>query len=113
MRPAAARAPSGVRLCHAGADMDIDRHVHASELSRCAVSSEEELVRAAREAGLDAVVFTNHDRLMAPAHLEELTARHAPLRVFGGIEVSLESEHVIVLGIHDTALEIGSRTVPP
>lgn len=93
--------------------MKIDLHVHAKELSQCSVSSEEELIQSAIKQGLDAIVFTNHDRLVSPARLEALNARYAPFGVFGGVEVSLDMEHIIVLGIHDPALEIGSQAKPP
>ncbi len=70
------------------------------------------MVRSAIEHGLDAIVFTNHDRLVAPSRLAALNARYAPFKIFGGIEVTLNSEHMIVLGIHDAALELGAHAAP-
>lgn len=71
------------------------------------------MIRSAIAHGLDAIVFTNHDRLVTPARLEALNARYTPFRIFGGVEVTLDSEHIIVLGIHDPALELGSEETPP
>jgi len=85
--------------------MRIDLHVHTQERSFCARSSEDEQIGAAIAAGLDALVITDHDRLVGEEHLASLNARYAPFRVFGGVEVSLGLEHVLVLGIHDAVLE--------
>ncbi len=65
------------------------------------------MIAAAKEAGLDAVVFTDHNRLAPPAHLEELNRKHAPFRIFTGIEVDASGEHIIVVGLADGALEKG------
>jgi histidinol phosphatase-like PHP family hydrolase len=85
--------------------MKIDLHVHTKERSYCGRSTEEEQVRAAIDAGLDAIVFTDHNRLAPPARLQELNTKYAPFQIFGGIEVSITSEHILVLGVHDDALE--------
>ncbi|MBD3309167.1 hypothetical protein GF339_22380 [candidate division KSB3 bacterium] len=85
--------------------MKIDLHVHTREHSFCGRSTAEEQVRAAVEAGLDALVFTNHNRLVPQPRLEDLNEKYAPFQVFGGIEVDINDEHILVIGIHDTALE--------
>ncbi|MGC9356339.1 MAG: PHP-associated domain-containing protein [Anaerolineae bacterium] len=90
--------------------MKIDMHVHAQERSFCSRSSEEEMIQAAITAGLDALVFTDHDRLVPRARLTTLNVRYAPFRVFGGIEVSLGLEHILVFGVQDPALEDGNWT---
>jgi len=85
--------------------MKIDLHVHTQERSSCGKSSEEEQIRAAMAMGLDAIVFTDHDRLAPPGRLQELNNNYAPFKVFGGIEVSIGNEHLLVLGVHDYSLE--------
>lgn len=92
--------------------MKIDLHVHARERSRCSRATEVELIQAALACGLDAFVFTDHDRLVPPQHLLALNKQYAPFRVFGGIEVSVDGEHVLVLGLHDEALETTTWTYP-
>ena len=67
--------------------MNIDLHVHASERSKCARSSEQELIREGIRIGLDALVFTDHNRLVPPERLVELNEEFAPFRIFGGIEM--------------------------
>lgn len=89
--------------------MKIDLHVHTRERSQCGSSAAEEQICAAIDAELDAIVFTDHDRL-APLHfLQVMNEKYAPFRVFGGIEVSIEVdwsyEHLLVLGVHDDVLE--------
>lgn len=85
--------------------MSIDLHVHTQERSLCARSPEEAQIQAAISCGLDAVAITDHDRLVPEERLAYLNAKYAPFCIFGGIEVSLHTEHVLVLGIHDATLE--------
>lgn len=63
------------------------------------------MVEAAKAAGLDAIVLTDHGRLAPPERLAELNARHAPFRIFPGIEVSLPAEDIVVVGLEHPRLE--------
>ncbi len=85
--------------------MKIDLHVHCRERSPCSVASEIDLIQRAIFAGLDAIVFTDHDRLVPVVHLAALNQRFSPFRIFGGIEITLSEEHILVFGIQDAALE--------
>ncbi len=85
--------------------MKIDLHVHCMERSPCSVSSELALIQSATSAGLDAIAFTDHDRLVPAAHLEELNRQFSPFCIFGGIEITLLEEHILVFGVQDRALE--------
>ncbi len=85
--------------------MKIDLHVHSSERSPCGQASEEKQIRAAIAAGLDAIVFTDHHRLVPQKRLEELNRRYTPFRIFGGIEITTDGEDVLVLGLQDPTLE--------
>ncbi len=85
--------------------MKIDLHVHCSERSGCSRASENDLVQRAIATGLDAIAFTDHDRLVPAFHLAELNQRFAPFRIFGGIEITLPEEHILVFGIQDPLLE--------
>ncbi len=67
--------------------------------------SEAEQIQAALRGGLDGMVFSDHDRLVDRQHLAELNRSYAPLHIFTGIEVTLAQEHVLVIGVHDPALE--------
>jgi len=92
--------------------MKIDLHVHTRERSACAQASEEEQIRAAIAAGLDAIAITDHHRLVPPEHLAELNRRYAPFRIFGGIEMTIGKEDFLVLGVPDPRLEQPVWTYP-
>jgi len=100
-----------IMLCD-WAEMKIDLHVHTKERSACGQASEEDQIRAAIEAGLDAIVFTDHHLLVPREQLKALNDRYAPFRVFGGIEITVDGEDFLVLGFHHRSLEKASWTYP-
>ena len=69
------------------------------------MASETEQIKAAMRAGLDGISFSDHDCLVDRRHLAELNRQYAPFRIFTAIEVSLASEHVLVIGVADPELE--------
>lgn len=85
--------------------MKIDLHVHTSDRSACGKASEAEQIHAAIQAGLDAIVFMDHRRLAPVDTIKRLNDTYAPFRVFGGIELTVDEEDVIILGINDSRLE--------
>ena len=85
--------------------MRVDLHVHCRERSGCGRSSAEEQIIAAVNSGLDAIVFTDHNRLVPDRRLQMFNEKYAPFRIFGGIEVSVEEEHVLVFGVNEPCLE--------
>lgn len=85
--------------------MLIDLHVHCSERSACGRSGEEEMVESAVGFGLGGIFFTDHDRNAPAGRLSELNARFAPFKIFRGIEVSAEGEHIVVPGLESRELE--------
>lgn len=86
--------------------MKIDLHVHAKERSGCSVSGEQEIIASARARGLDALAFTDHERLVPASRLAELNRLNAPFRIFSGIELhTAEEEDVLVFGIQDPRIE--------
>ena len=85
--------------------MKIDLHVHTAERSNCSRATEEEQIRAAIDAGLDAIVFTDHCKLAPAERLEKLNEKYDGLWILGGIEITVDREDVIVFGIHDPELE--------
>lgn len=91
--------------------MKIDFHVHSSERSACGQAGEVEQVKAAVAAGLDAVVFTDHGKLVPADRLNLLNQQFAPFHVFGGIEISLE-EDILVIGLQERKLEKAQWTYP-
>jgi histidinol phosphatase-like PHP family hydrolase len=85
--------------------MKIDLHVHTSERSDCAKSTEHEQIQAAIKAGLDGIAITDHEKLVPAQRLDELRAQYAPFIIYTGIEVPANWLHWLVLGLHDPLLE--------
>lgn len=84
----------------------IDLHVHTRERSACGRSSAEEQIEFAIDAGLDAIGFADHDTLWPKGELQDLNQTYAPFKIFGGIEITVNSgEHLLVYGIDDERLE--------
>ena len=102
--------PGGPVFCRAAAfkrynrRMNIDLHVHSSPRSSCARASVEEQAFAAQRAGLDGIVFTDHHRLVPHQQLSALEQAFAPLRVWGGVEITT-LEDFLILGVDHPALE--------
>lgn len=92
--------------------MKIDLHVHCSDRSECAVVTEQGQIQAAIASGLDAIVFCDHARLVDREHLEELNHQYAPFRIFGGIEITVGCEDLLVIGVYDRVLEQKDWTYP-
>src|SRR3990172_8820641 len=87
------------------ASMLIDLHSHTSVGSACAYQSPDELIGAARQAGMDGVCLTEHDWLWSEKDLRRLRERHDFL-VLGGVEVATELGEVLVFGMHTPTYNI-------
>lgn len=82
--------------------MRIDIHVHTLPRSPCSTMTPEEAVRAAMGAGLEGVVFSEHDTLWTEDELAQLRRKFGEkLKIFAGVEVSCEEGHFICLGLED------------
>jgi predicted metal-dependent phosphoesterase TrpH len=79
----------------------IDHHVHTTRYSPDSDIRPHELIEAARAAGLDGVVITEHDEQWRPDELAELAARAGGLVVLSGVEVSAREGHFLVYGLPD------------
>jgi predicted metal-dependent phosphoesterase TrpH len=76
----------------------IDLHCHTSARSGCSSLSPEELVGLAKERGLNAVCFTEHDRSWSDLELAALGSR-MDFCLFRGMEVTTELGHALVFGL--------------
>jgi histidinol phosphatase-like PHP family hydrolase len=92
--------------------LKIDLHVHCSDRSECAVVTEHAQIQAAIASGLDAIVFCDHARLVGKEHLLELNRQYAPFLIFGGIEITVGVEDLLVIGVNDRLLEQKDWTYP-
>lgn len=85
--------------------MRVDIHVHTNKYSACGVSTPDEMIQAAIDSGLDAIVLTEHDYMWQPRELAALQARYTQIKLFAGIEVSIDDEeHIVVVGVPDPSL---------
>jgi len=78
--------------------MLIDLHAHTWPRSHDSVLNPDDLVARAKQAGLDAIVFTEHDTVWDRKSVDELCAKHNFL-VIAGIEISTDDGHILSFGI--------------
>src|SRR5215510_12982192 len=78
--------------------MLIDLHSHTWPRSHDSVLNPDDLVQRAKRAGLDAIVFTEHDTLWDERSLREIRERHNFL-VLAGVEISTDDGHILAFGI--------------
>jgi len=83
--------------------MKFDLHLHTSRHSPDSETDPFDLLKAARKAGLDGIVLTEHDYLWPEAELDELRAADPGLVILGGIEVTGRGGDMLVYGITDTS----------
>jgi predicted metal-dependent phosphoesterase TrpH len=81
--------------------MKFDLHIHTTRHSPDSVMDPFDLLRRARQVGLDGVVITEHDWLWTEAELEELRAAARGLVVLAGIEVSCREGHFLTYGVRN------------
>ena len=79
--------------------MLIDLHTHTQPLSHDSLLSPDDLIEAAKAAGLDAVCLTEHDFVWDPEAARDLARRHS-FRIIPAIEVNTEDGHFLAFGIH-------------
>ena len=78
--------------------MFIDLHSHTWPRSHDSVLNPDDLIVRAKQAGLDAVVFTEHDTCWDAKSIDELSAKHSFL-VLAGIEISTDDGHMLAFGL--------------
>jgi predicted metal-dependent phosphoesterase TrpH len=81
--------------------MSFDLHMHTRRYSPDSEIDPFELVRRAREIGLDGIVITEHDKLWPEDELEELRAAAPGLVVLAGVEVSGRNGDLLCYGVTD------------
>lgn len=78
--------------------MLIDLHSHTWPKSHDSVLNPDDLVVRAKNAGLDAICFTEHDTVWDQREIEEMRAKHDFL-VLAGVEISTDDGHILAFGI--------------
>jgi predicted metal-dependent phosphoesterase TrpH len=85
----------------------LDHHLHTTQHSSDSITHPRQLIAAARAAGLDGVVITDHDELWEPDELATLQNEAPDLVILAGVEISAREGHFLVYGL--TSLD----DVPP
>ena len=78
--------------------MLIDLHTHTQPLSHDSLLTPDDLIHAAKAAGLHAVCLTEHDFAWDAEDIRALARRHA-FRILPGIEVNTEDGHFLAFGL--------------
>lgn len=82
--------------------MLIDLHTHTKPGSPDSFLHPDELIERSKQAGLDAVVLSEHDVTWDPAAVQALARRH-DFRIIPGLEVTTDGGHILVYGVHEFA----------
>jgi hypothetical protein len=80
----------------------IDLHCHTLPRSTCSQLHPDDLVAAARAAGLDGICLTEHDRWWPERELDALRQR-AGFLVLAGVELTTDLGHVLAFGLPESA----------
>ncbi len=80
----------------------IDLHCHTLPRSTCSQLQPRDLVEAAREAGIDGICLTEHDRWWPETELDSLRQRTGFL-IFSGVELTTDLGHVLAFGLPESA----------
>ena len=83
--------------------MKFDLHMHTRRYSQDSLTDPFELVKAAKRAGLDGIVITEHDHLWPEAELEELRSAIPGLVVLSGVEITGRGGDVLCYGVSDVS----------
>jgi predicted metal-dependent phosphoesterase TrpH len=80
-------------------EFSVDMHVH-SMYSGESLARPRDIIDAALEKGLDAIVITEHQSLHASAPFEKFRGQ-TPLTILRGVELTTDCGHMLVYGISD------------
>jgi len=78
--------------------MRIDLHNHTTLHSECSAMTPEQLMIAAKSAGLDGVCITEHGRIWDRDQARRLADTHG-IRVFRGVEITTTGGDIVVFGL--------------
>jgi len=80
--------------------MLIDLHTHTYHLSSCSSLSLADLIYRSREAGLDGICVTEHDRMWDRHELARI-AQETGFLLLPGVEITTTQGHVLVYGLNE------------
>ncbi len=75
-----------------------DLHIHTTAYSGCSNMSPDDMAVAAKDAGLDGVCITEHNRLWNKRDTESLSRKHG-ITILRGMEVTTTGGDILVFGL--------------
>ena len=90
--------------------MKLDLHIHTTAYSPCSTMSPDQMMNAAKAAGLDGICVTEHDRIWTPDEAKALSDKHG-LAVFRGVEITTTGGDVLVFGLEEEPQEMWTPAV--
>lgn len=90
--------------------MKIDLHVHTTAYSPCSVMSPDDTMRAAKDAGLDGICLTEHNKIWSAEDARALSAKY-DLAVFRGAEITTTGGDILVFGLEEEPLEMWTPAI--
>ncbi|RJP24045.1 MAG: PHP domain-containing protein [Candidatus Abyssobacteria bacterium SURF_5] len=85
--------------------MKIDLHCHTSPLSTCSAIKIHDLIPRAKEAGIDGICLTEHNKLWPRDEVMRLRERFE-FPIFRGMEVTTRDGDILVFGFEEEPAEI-------
>ncbi len=80
--------------------MYLDLHVHTTAYSGCSVLTPDIMAIAVKQAGLDGVCVTEHNRIWSKEEAMALASKHG-IAVFRGMEVTTTGGDILVFGLEE------------
>ncbi len=80
--------------------MYLDLHVHTTAYSGCSVLTPEIMAIAVKQAGLDGVCVTEHNRIWSKQEAAALASKYG-IMVFRGMEITTTGGDVLVFGLEE------------
>lgn len=85
--------------------MFIDCHIHTNRYSPCSLLDPHQALMQARDAGLQALVITEHQFQWSPREVQELQEQFPDMAIYSGLEITLAEEVDLVLITPNQALK--------
>jgi predicted metal-dependent phosphoesterase TrpH len=90
--------------------MYLDMHIHTTAYSGCSNMTPDETAIAAKDAGLDGICITEHNRIWKKEEAEALAHKHG-IAVFRGMEVTTTGGDILVFGLDEEPRQMWESSV--
>jgi predicted metal-dependent phosphoesterase TrpH len=79
----------------------VDLHIHTTRFSECSTLDPVDMMKAAKDAGLDGICLTEHQKTWPPDDLADL-AKEYDIHVWGGVEVTTTEGDLLAFGLTES-----------